>query len=386
MKLDTNIFIERANAIHNNKYNYTETIYVNMKSKVKIICPVHGAFEQTPDKHLHGKCGCPLCSGNVRGSKKSFVERAIIVHGDLYDYSSVDYINNKKPVKIICKIHGEFLQSPTNHLSGKGCPYCSNNVPSTTEQFIKKAKKIHGTQYLYDKVAYTGNRNLVTIRCPKHGLFTQRPYAHLLGAGCPECGHLKQAEHHDYKASYEKSVSTFLEKYGVENPMYSADVKSRHKAIVSSADVNLRRIKTKRENGSFNTSLSEYRLYNMLTDYFGEDDVLTNHKTPEYPYMCDYYIKSRNMYIELNAHWSHGGHWYNPNKDSIRIADWNSRSKYYHNAAVTFSERDVAKRNCARDHSLNYIVFWKNDLSDAREWFQCNCPDGIDWLNEYSWK
>lgn len=122
----------------------------------------------------------------------------------------------------------------------------------------------------------------------------------------------------------------------------------------------------------------------MLIQIFGEQDVCTNYVSNVYPFKCDYYIKSRNLYIELNAHWTHGGHWYTES-DRLRIDEWNTKSKFYQNAVTTFSVRDVKKRNIARQNVLNYVVFWKNDLSDAYEWINHGCPDGHDWLIEYSW-
>ena len=118
---------------------------------------------------------------------------------------------------------------------------------------------------------------------------------------------------------------------------------------------------------------------------FGENDVEHNYVSDVYPYQCDYYIKSRDLYIELNAHWSHGGHWYDDATDSETCNEWRTKSKFYQNCAETFSVRDVAKRNCARQYNLKYVVFWKTDLSDVKIWIDAGCPDGYDWIKEYSW-
>lgn len=122
----------------------------------------------------------------------------------------------------------------------------------------------------------------------------------------------------------------------------------------------------------------------ILKSIFGEADVLNNYVSDVYPFRCDYYIPFRDLYIELNAHWSHGGHWYTE-MDTDIIVDWFKKSNFFRNAAVTFSVRDVEKRETARLHNLNYIVFWKSDLSDVHEWIDAGCPDGHDWLKEYSW-
>lgn len=118
-------FIREAQSIHHNKYDYSKVEYVNNKTKVCIICPEHGEFSQTPSDHLNGK-GCPQCAGNVRCDKDTFIEKAKHIHNDRYDYSKVEYVNAHTKVCIICPEHGEFWQTPNNHLNGNGCPLCKN--------------------------------------------------------------------------------------------------------------------------------------------------------------------------------------------------------------------------------------------------------------------
>ena len=119
-------FIQKSNEIHNNKYDYSLVEYQNMKTKVKIICPIHGQFEQEPKHHLNG-CGCPNCKGFNKNTDK-FIEESKLIHGNSYDYSLTEYINSQIPTIIICPIHGQFQQIPNNHLSKKyGCPSCSES-------------------------------------------------------------------------------------------------------------------------------------------------------------------------------------------------------------------------------------------------------------------
>lgn len=385
MRYTTESFVDMAKSIHGNKYDYSQVVYKNTKTKVQIICPKHGLFEQIPEKHLREGCGCPRCVGNVKKNVDIFVEDAKRVHGDTYDYSKVVYVNNKQPVEIVCREHGSFWQSPSNHLLGKGCSRCANNVRLTTDQFVEKSRAVHGDKYDYSDVVYQGNRVPVVIKCPIHGRFEQVPYVHLRGNGCPVCGMENSHFHRDASKAYEKAVQTFRKKYGVDNPMAVDEIRQRHLDAVRSDEVNDKRICTKRENNSFNTSLIEYYLGELLREIFGKDDVFSNYVSDVYPYKCDYFIKSRNLYIELNAHWSHGGHWYDESVDGDTIVDWHQRSAFYQNAACTFSERDVEKRRVAKENNLNYVVFWKNDLSDVKQWISLGCPDGHDWLKEYSW-
>lgn len=124
--LTTEQFIKKAQQIHNNKYDYSKVEYVNNRTKVCIICPEHGEFWQTPNSHLNGN-GCSSCKGLKKLTTKEFIERAKQVHGNKYDYSKTIYVNKRTKVCIICPIHGEFYQTPHNHVYQKqGCPECGN--------------------------------------------------------------------------------------------------------------------------------------------------------------------------------------------------------------------------------------------------------------------
>ena len=189
-------FIQDAIEVHGNKYIYDEVDYVNAKTPVTIICPIHGRFKQAPYSHLSG-AGCPECAkgragDSTRSNTLKFIQDAIEVHGNKYIYDEVDYVNAKTPVTIICPIHGRFKQDPSNHLSGKGCPECAKDKIrqsslSNTLKFIQDAIEVHGNEYVYDEVDYVNSRTPVTIICPIHGRFKQAPSNHLFGAGCPEC-------------------------------------------------------------------------------------------------------------------------------------------------------------------------------------------------------
>ncbi len=125
-KKSLNNFIIESKRIHGDKYDYSLVDYVNNKTKVKIICPTHGIFEQTPLQHITLKQNCKLCViDSYKGDRELFIEKSRKTHGDKYDYSLVEYINNKTKVKIICPTHGIFVQRPDNHISGNCCPVCS---------------------------------------------------------------------------------------------------------------------------------------------------------------------------------------------------------------------------------------------------------------------
>ena len=187
-------FIIDAKDIHGDTYDYSKVEYIKASEKVIIICKEHGEFEQTANDHLSGK-GCKDCAiekntDKMRKTNEQFIIDAKDIHGDTYDYSKVDYSDAKENVIIICKEHGEFLQLPNNHLRGAGCKICSGCYKSNSDEFVEKAKIIHGdTTYDYSKVEYINVIEKVIIICKEHGEFEQSPNNHLNGQGCQKCGH-----------------------------------------------------------------------------------------------------------------------------------------------------------------------------------------------------
>lgn len=181
-------FKEKANIKHDGKYTYCHVNYINAHSKVFITCPIHGDFEQTPNAHLNGQ-GCPKCNGGVLVKGNEFIERAKQIHKNEYGYSKVKYVNSRTKVCIICPKHGEFYQTPNEHLS-HGCPYCSNRAKYTTETFISKCKEKYGNEFIdYSKVEYINRNTNILLLCKKCGKeFYVNPHNHLKrGDGCQYC-------------------------------------------------------------------------------------------------------------------------------------------------------------------------------------------------------
>jgi very-short-patch-repair endonuclease len=144
--------------------------------------------------------------------KKSFIKRAIKMHGDAYDYSHINYVNARVNVKILCKKHGFFKQTPDNHLHKHGCNACNGGTVSNTREFIYKAKKIHGDAYVYDSVDYKNNHTKVRISCKKHGEFIQNPSDHLSGCGCRQCGAITRINKKRFTT--QKFIETAVKKHG----------------------------------------------------------------------------------------------------------------------------------------------------------------------------
>ena len=153
-KLTTDEFIKKAREVHGDKYDYSKVEYINKRTKVCIICPIHGEFYQLAGDHMlgHGcrKCGSDKVADVCRYDKITFIEKANEIHNHKYDYSKVEYINYHTKVCIICPKHGEFWQTPANHIfgSGKGCPQCND---SKLELLVEKFLKNNGISYIKEK-------------------------------------------------------------------------------------------------------------------------------------------------------------------------------------------------------------------------------------------
>jgi hypothetical protein len=204
-KLTREVFITRATSLHGKKYDYNRVKYQNTSSLVEIVCPTHGSFWQRPQNHIGPqRQGCRKCGVAKRGRLKtkkhaaSFIADAMRVHGDRYDYCRVVYRSSQVKVEIRCRAHGPFFQIPNSHLLGHGCPDCGVEERAakralTTEEFIEKARAVHGGRYGYEESDYGNCDRALTIRCPEHGTFLKTQYSHLLGSGCPECGRRQAA-------------------------------------------------------------------------------------------------------------------------------------------------------------------------------------------------
>lgn len=222
-RLNTKEFVERSKIIHNNLYDYSLVNYVNKRTKVKIVCQEHGIFEQTPDHHLYQKNGCNKCGGTSKSTNSEFIIKAEKIYNNKYDYSKVEYVNNKEKVDIICSKHGIFQQRPNEHLNGNGCNKCGilkqiKHIEYDNTIFINKANKIHNKLYDYSLVEYKEHKINVNIICPIHGVFKQKPTTHLQGCGCQKC---KSSKGEEKIRNYlrEKNIS-FKEQYKFDDCEY----------------------------------------------------------------------------------------------------------------------------------------------------------------------
>ena len=174
----------------------------------------------------------------------------------------------------------------------------------------------------------------------------------------------------------DKIQSTMRNMYGASVYTQSDDYKQNLDKIQAKKNA------TMRQNGTFNTSSVEEHVK-------GFDDFESQYNDDScYPYLCDFYDKDRDLFIEVNASWTHGYHWYDVENDANICKKWKAKSKksdYYANALEVFTKRDVEKRETARANNLNYVALWDNDGMDADLWFAMGMPLGKDWEREYSW-
>ena len=184
----TEIFVANAKAIHGDKYIYTLVEYEDAHTKVKIICRIHGIFEQKPNQHTASKAGCPYCFNRL--TTDLIIAKAKLIHGDKYIYSKVQFEHCNKHVEIICPTHDFFVMEPTVHLSGRGCIKCFiASRELTLVDFLARAKEVHNDKYTYEELPqdFKNSQSKVKINCKHHGIFEQVATRHLTGQGCPNC-------------------------------------------------------------------------------------------------------------------------------------------------------------------------------------------------------
>jgi len=227
MRKTTDEFRIGATEIHGYKYDYSEVEYINSNTKVKIICKACGTcFLQKPNDHLLGK-GCRICHFKKLAKSRTlsiedFIDRARSVHGDRYDYSKSKYITALTKIEIICSEHGSFWQVPASHFDGHGCHRCKvENQTLDTNDFLKMAYEIHGDTYCYDKTIYKYNKEDVIITCRMHGDFEQSPRSHLVSNGCPKCAINAQKVGRDDFVEISNKIHNY--KYNYDDVIYETN-------------------------------------------------------------------------------------------------------------------------------------------------------------------
>ena len=293
-----------------------------------------------------------------------FINKAILVHGDRYDYSKIVYINSKTKIIIICKDHGEFEQTPNNHLRNRNCPKCcliskSIKRSSNTKEFIEKATLVHGNKYDYSKVNYISAKEKIVIICKIHGEFLKIPDGHLRNGGCSKCS--KSCKNINTKDFIEKSIQKHGNKYDYSKTIYNH---CEHKLIIICKD-----------HGEFEQSpVSHYKsegcyicqtkgiskvqiqwlellskIYNIQIKHAingGE------YKIPTTRYKADGYCKKTNTIYEF-----HGDYWHG-NPKIYKSKEFNNTCNATHGELY---KKTLIKEQKIRDLGYNLVVMWESD-------------------------
>ena len=360
MKQTTQDFIEKARKIHGDKYDYSCTEYKGARYNVDIRCKIHGVFTQIATNHLSGK-GCKECSRtkvakDQTSNIEEFIGKARNIHGDKYDYSLVDYVNNHTQVEIICKEHGNFLQAPNGHLSGRGCKECGkeksiedikSRLMLLKDEFIKRASEVHGNKYDYSSVDYKDTRTKIEIICKEHGSFFQSPNKHMQGRGCPTCGRERTIEHNFLTLDdfIKKARNVHGDKYDYSKSLYTgADNKleitcEKHGKFLQTPHNHLKG--TNCPSCGASISKPEIKLKDFIRSFY-KGEIITNSKSIIPPMELDIYVPTLNLAIEFN-----GGYWH-----SERFKD-----KNYH----------LHKYNLCKNKNIRLVSIWEWEYLKDRD-------------------
>ena len=323
MTTKTDKFIQRARRAHGDFYNYDKVKYETAHSRVTITCPEHGDFAQLAYTHTAGT-RCPECSASSRAKKKllttkEWARRAMLKHEGRYDYSQSEYTGLIAKVKIVCPTHGEFEQAAGNHMNGAGCPRCgkhSGKISRTHSfaEFKELSNLRHEGRYIYPEQVYTNNKIPVTIKCPEHGVFKQRPDTHLRGSGCPECGNAAKG------TKAQLGVSEFLKRANeVHNGLYEyvGLYKGMHVNTTIECAVHglFKQTPSNHLKGAgcprcvSHVSKAEDAIYNWIKEF--APDAVQSDRTQIKPLELDIWIPSKNIAIEY-----HGLYWHTDDRRS----------------------------------------------------------------------
>ena len=298
-------YIERANKKFNNRYDYSKSFAQTVKDKTVFICPIHGDFITTWDNHLQG-CGCPKCSKRPSYTSEEWINEVSKIHNNKYDYSKTVYTKANEKVIVICNEidefgnkHGEFTIRAGNHMSGIGCPKCGNKYQPTTEEWIMKANFIHNNKYNYEKTKYIGSKHKVIITCPLHGDFEQKASSHILGCGCPKCNGGIALKDIDF---INKSIEIHNNRYSYKNVKY---INSHTKvSITCPLHGDFEQFPFQHLRGCGCPKCNSSKMENILIKLFQDENITYTYQytiKSNILQRCDFYLDEYNIVVECQG-------------------------------------------------------------------------------------
>ncbi len=354
-------------------------IYKNYSKKVWIKCECGYEFETKPNNIVNGKwckkCGYVSIAQTHMMKFDEFIERSIQLHGEKYDYSKVKLNGVDREILIICKDHGEFEQTPYNHLTSYGCNKCARLIAAdkrrlTKEEFETRSHKIHNNKYDYSKIIYKGYITLVEIICPVHGVFQQLPSVHLIGCGCIQCGResMSQKQTLTIEEFIERAIAVHGDKYDYSSTEWvngKTNIKIRckiHGLFEQNPYNHLKGCGCRRCVVNTHSRIGlEWILF--IEQYYKLNlQHIANsgeYCIPTTKYRADGYCSETNTIYEFNGDYWHG----NPKK-------YKTTSVFPHAINKTFGDmynRTLERNKIINDLGYNLIEMWESDWINAKK-------------------
>lgn len=362
-------FIEQAVAIYGDRYDYSSIVYVDTKTPISLSCSSHGDFRIRPANHLNGQ-HCRECKRlenaevNSQGVAQRFAEKARKVHGERFDYSRANETDERGRALIICAVHGEFWQFKGNHLSGRGCRACSNELKTTTvKEFIERSQLIHGAgTFDYSGVKqFATTRDKVAIICPEHGEFFQIARDHMRGVGCQACGLIRmrvsfsefveraRAIHGDHYGYLEESWDVDPQFVVVICPSHGEYKQNWYNHSIGMGCARCRNLVSKPEIELFQT------LSAVVTEEIRQSD-----RTAIRPKELDIWFPTLGLAVEFNG-----------------IA-YHDKTAWIASLGSTASSREKTKSELCRSQGIRLIHLWEDDYKLDGEWWVDATLEAID--------
>lgn len=294
------LFISKAQTIHNNLYDYSKVEYVNSQTKVIVICKIHGEFTVKPNNHTVNKSKCPKCNKFNGFGQEYFIKKAQELHPALSFQKSI-YVNDRTKIVVECAKHGEYTTTPRCIMGGHGCRKCRTTALGF-DLFVSRAREIFKDKYNYDKVIYVNNTTKIIVTCPLHGDFDTTPAYILDGHGCTKCA--VQGKIFTTDQFVEKSQTIHDGSYDYSDTTYVRSI-DKVEILCRRCDRKFKQLPGNHLSGCgcpfCGSSCIQCDFYDFVGDYNPE----FNNRTVIAPYEIDCYIPHLKLGIEYNGLYWH---------------------------------------------------------------------------------